>query len=57
MFVDIGSVFAWGNNGDGQLGVGNYEDKASPVEILKLPTPPLQLAAGSAHSMLLTGIF
>ncbi|KAL7644766.1 UNVERIFIED_CONTAM: hypothetical protein RMT77_004579 [Armadillidium vulgare] len=52
--TDIGSVFAWGNNGDGQLGVGNFEDKNSPVEILKLPKPPLQLAAGSAHSMLLT---
>ena len=28
-----GEVYAWGNNGYGQLGIGNTEDQSSPVKI------------------------
>jgi alpha-tubulin suppressor-like RCC1 family protein len=31
--TDIGGVVCWGNNGNGQLGIGNIEDQYSPVSI------------------------
>ncbi|MPC23712.1 X-linked retinitis pigmentosa GTPase regulator [Portunus trituberculatus] len=49
-----GGVYAWGHNGDGQLGTGDHVDHLSPVQILKLEAPAAGVAAGCAHSIVLT---
>ncbi|XP_063870705.1 X-linked retinitis pigmentosa GTPase regulator-like isoform X2 [Scylla paramamosain] len=49
-----GAVYAWGHNGDGQLGTGDHVDHLSPVQILKLEAPAAGVAAGSSHSIVLT---
>jgi len=47
-----GGVQCWGNNGFGQLGIGNYSSGASPVQTIGLP--PLygvtSLTAGGNHT-------
>lgn len=50
-----GAVYLWGHNGDGQLGTGDHVDHLSPVQVLKLEAPAAGVAAGSAHSIVLTG--
>ncbi|KAF2363211.1 Regulator of chromosome condensation RCC1 [Trinorchestia longiramus] len=52
---DTGCVYSWGHNDEGQLGTGNTEDRTTPQLVLSLPAPPVAVAAGSAHSVLLTG--
>lgn len=56
VLTDIGVIFSWGSNGEGQLGTGNYEETDSPIRILQLSSTPVQIAAGSSHSFLLTGM-
>ncbi|XP_068226088.1 X-linked retinitis pigmentosa GTPase regulator-like isoform X2 [Palaemon carinicauda] len=48
-----GGVYAWGQNGDGQLGTEDLEDRHSPVLVLEVDIPVISLAAGSTHSALL----
>lgn len=50
-----GAVYLWGHNGDGQLGTGDHTDHLLPVQVLKLEAPAVGVAAGSAHSVVLTG--
>jgi alpha-tubulin suppressor-like RCC1 family protein len=47
---DDGSVWCWGGNGLGQLGIGDPNTSASPqpLEVL-LPQPATQLAVGNDH--------
>lgn len=44
-----GQVRCWGNNGDGQLGVGDYQDRAEP-DLLSGLDEVDQLDAGSWHT-------
>jgi alpha-tubulin suppressor-like RCC1 family protein len=51
-----GEVWSWGGNDYGQLGRGDEEDRERPERIASLVgTRILQVAAGSVHSLLLTG--
>jgi alpha-tubulin suppressor-like RCC1 family protein len=54
-----GTVFAWGDNGHGQLGVNSTVSSALPVQVLNSAgtgglSGVSQLAAGSCHSLALT---
>ncbi len=46
-----GSVVAWGNNQNGQLGDGTNTDRNSPVAVSSLNTGVTAISAGSAHSL------
>jgi hypothetical protein len=50
-----GSLYIWGENADGELGLGDTEDKPNPEELL-IPAdfPIVFIAASSYHSMVLT---
>ncbi|XP_042878444.1 X-linked retinitis pigmentosa GTPase regulator-like [Penaeus japonicus] len=50
-----GGVYCWGYNGDGQLGTSDQNDCQSPVLVMTLENPPVAVAAGSAHSVVLAG--
>jgi alpha-tubulin suppressor-like RCC1 family protein len=45
-----GSVYAWGLNSAGQLGLGDVATRATPV-LVTLPLPAVAIAAGLAHSV------
>ncbi|WP_233612067.1 Ig-like domain-containing protein [Corallococcus sp. AB045] len=47
-----GTVWAWGNNGEGQLGDGTTTDRLTPVQVPGL-TGVAALAAGLSHSLAL----
>src|SRR5437016_4202716 len=47
-----GRVFAWGTNDSGQLGTGNTNYSATPVQVPGLSNA-LAVAAGGSHSMAL----
>ncbi len=49
--VDLkGSVWAWGSNTSGELGLGDFEARAYPYPILSLEEKPIaHLACGTAH--------
>ena len=50
-----GSVYAWGSNSCGQLGLGDCEDRGSPQLVQSLwATPIIALAAGECHTLALT---
>ena len=49
-----GKVSCWGENGEGQLGVGDKADSASPKDV-SLPAPALQVSAGFEHSCAVAG--
>ena len=51
---DTGSVYAWGDNGSGQLGLGDNQARLEPAAVAGL-SGVLSLAAGRAHSMALRG--
>ena len=45
-----GSLYAWGENSKGQLGLGDFNDRASPTRIGNA-TDWVAVAAGDSHSM------
>ena len=47
-----GKVWAWGRNGDGQLGIGNAVESHMPVKVNVL-TGVVALAGGGYHSLAL----
>jgi alpha-tubulin suppressor-like RCC1 family protein len=50
-----GSVFAWGSNSSGQLGLGNTASRHAPEMVEDLwAIPIIALAAGSCHTLALT---
>lgn len=56
-----GTVWAWGYNGYGQLGINNTADKASAVpvglpEVTGLPAGITAIAAGGSHSLALDSL-
>lgn len=48
-----GTVWAWGGNGDGQLGIGNRTDKLVPVQVPGLDHIVAVSAEGGYHSLAL----
>ncbi len=46
-----GTLWSWGNNGDGQLGDGTTANKSIPVRVQKTGTTWKAVAAGSAHTV------
>lgn len=53
VLVSGGSVYAFGANGDGQLGLGDFVSRNTPVVIPGLPAITA-VSAGSSHSLALT---
>ena len=47
------SAWCWGDNGMGQLGSGDSDNRSAPVQIASVPF--VSLAAGHAHSCAVTG--
>jgi alpha-tubulin suppressor-like RCC1 family protein len=47
-----GTVWAWGNNDRGQLGVGDFNNRSLPVQVLGLSNI-VAIAAGNQHSLAL----
>src|SRR5690554_841380 len=51
-----GTVWAWGQNSNGQLGTGSYDDSSVPVEIATLSEEGIiAVAGGGQHSLALSG--
>jgi len=51
-----GAVFAWGYNGDGELGLGNTTDQSTPTAIPgTLASGVSAIAAGASHSLAIKG--
>ncbi|KAJ4431736.1 hypothetical protein ANN_20338 [Periplaneta americana] len=51
---ESGKLFAWGNNSDGQLGVGDIADRAAPTRVVGIHSDIAQLSAGCLSSAALT---
>ena len=45
-----GDVFCWGDNLNGQLGTGDNDDSAVPLQVVGLPGPVSTIVAGSNHT-------
>ncbi|XP_067001065.1 X-linked retinitis pigmentosa GTPase regulator isoform X2 [Anabrus simplex] len=53
--TESGKLFTWGSNSDGQLGVGDVQDRALPTHVLDYEGGNIrQLSAGCLHSATLT---
>ncbi|MCB0099247.1 MAG: hypothetical protein KDE46_26120, partial [Caldilineaceae bacterium] len=52
--IKDGSVQCWGWNGNGQLGLGNYEASAVPVPVNELNNNIIDLAVGDGHTCALS---
>jgi alpha-tubulin suppressor-like RCC1 family protein len=57
-FINNDNVYAWGNNGDGQLGNNSDEASSTPVQVIKASdSTPLSgvtaVSAGGSHSLAL----
>ena len=53
MALTSGTVYAWGKNNAGQLGLGNNTDQDSPDAVQGLSSDLIAIAAGANHSMAL----
>jgi len=53
VLTESGEVYAWGDNDDGQLGLGDREERLTPTKVEGLPKVKA-IAAGGAHSLALT---
>ena len=45
-----GDVYCWGDNSLGQLGIGSTTSSQAPAQVTGLPSPAVQLTAGSNHT-------
>lgn len=50
---DMGQVFLWGSNSEGQLGMGDFSQRNLPVPLTYFRTPVQQVQAGSYHTVFL----
>lgn len=53
--ISDGSVFAWGSNLEGQLGLSGISGLVNKPTKIHLPEPIKQISAGYYHSAFLTG--
>jgi alpha-tubulin suppressor-like RCC1 family protein len=51
--TDKGTLFAWGDNSNGQLGQGNTRSSSSPLEVTGLPSPVIDVACGHYHILVI----
>lgn len=51
--LEDGTVKTWGNNGSGQLGIGNFINSATPVTVFDLGGPAKAIAAGGYFALAL----
>uniref|UniRef100_A0A7S0HXF5 EGF-like domain-containing protein n=1 Tax=Hanusia phi TaxID=3032 RepID=A0A7S0HXF5_9CRYP len=52
---DLGEVWSWGNNVEGQLGVGDLSQRSQPAQVVYMEgLNTVKVAAGSYHSLVLT---
>jgi alpha-tubulin suppressor-like RCC1 family protein len=49
-----GTVYAWGSNTEGQLGLGDFTDRAAPAAVT-IPDLALAIGAGATHSLAVVG--
>jgi alpha-tubulin suppressor-like RCC1 family protein len=49
-----GQLYAWGENGDGQLGLGKTGLHNTPSKVPPLPSPVIDIACGWFHTLVLT---
>ena len=52
--VEDGSLFVWGSGFYSQLGTGDTANRLAPTRVAGLPAPVRQVAAGEAHTGILT---
>src|SRR5262249_48794973 len=45
-----GTVWCWGRNAEGQLGIGNLTQKTTPVQVTSLGTSASQISSGIFHT-------
>jgi len=50
------SLFCWGRNGDGQVGVGSYEDMITTPTEIEVDNEPKEASLGFEHSCLLDAL-
>jgi alpha-tubulin suppressor-like RCC1 family protein len=50
---DMGQVFVWGSNSEGQLGMGDFSQRNLPVPLDYFISPVQQVQAGSYHTVFL----
>jgi alpha-tubulin suppressor-like RCC1 family protein len=48
--IGSGKARCWGDNGDGQLGLGDNVDRKNPDDTINLSLPVIDIAAGGAHT-------
>lgn len=48
--ISDGAVLCWGDNRFGQVGDGTNESRNQPEEVVGLPSPVTQIAAGAVHT-------
>jgi alpha-tubulin suppressor-like RCC1 family protein len=53
VLLENGNVYAFGWNGDGELGLGDTIDRWTPTKITTLPGPATAVAVGCTHSLIL----
>lgn len=53
--TDRGNLYSWGENRNGQLGIGNLIDQTNP-QLVTIPNgeKPISIALGQQHSMVVT---
>lgn len=51
---DNGEVYAWGYNGNGQLGIGNTVNQYNPTKIMLFGVFITKVACGTAHTLALS---
>lgn len=54
VLTSLGTVYAWGNNENGQLGIGSTNSRSTPIQITGFSSKSIKaIAAGSSFSMAL----
>jgi len=49
-----GEIFGWGENGEGQLGIGDNVTRYLPTRITKIPRPVLDVTANYLHAAIIS---
>lgn len=53
--TEEGSLFAWGNNANGQLGLGDQEERLVPTKVTALADETIiDVSSGTSHTLVLT---
>ena len=53
--TEEGSLFAWGNNANGQLGLGDQEERLVPTKVAALADESIiDVSSGTSHTLVLT---